>query len=65
MLAKLGRLEEALAAADRAIERKSEFAGGHLARGRVLEAMGRGAEAQASLAKAAELETKAGEPATA
>ncbi|MGC1695097.1 MAG: hypothetical protein WA743_07460, partial [Pseudolabrys sp.] len=55
----LGRLDEALAAADLALAARPEMAGAHRLRGRLLEALGRAAEAKASHAKAAELDAQA------
>jgi tetratricopeptide (TPR) repeat protein len=55
----LGRLDEALNAAELALAANPETAGPHRLRGRLLEALGRAAEAQTSLAKAAELDAQA------
>jgi tetratricopeptide (TPR) repeat protein len=55
----LGRLDEALAAAELALAARPEMGGAHRLRGRLLDALGRAAEAKASLAKAAELDAQA------
>ncbi len=51
----LVRLEDALAAVDRAIAMSDNYAEGWLVRGRVLEALGRSGEAKAALTRFLEL----------
>ena len=58
-LKELGRPEEALAAVELALAARSELAPAHRVRGRLLQALGRAEEAEAALAKAAELEAQA------
>jgi hypothetical protein len=52
----LGRLDDALAAVDRAIAMMDSYPEGWLSRGRVLEALGRGGEAKAAFARFLELQ---------
>jgi tetratricopeptide (TPR) repeat protein len=52
----MGRTEDALAAVDRAIAMADKFSDGWLARGRVLELLGRNGEARAAFARFLELQ---------
>ena len=54
----LGRLDEALASAERALAQQPDLAEAHASRGHVLKAMARAAEAEASFKRAAELNPK-------
>ena len=54
----LGRLDEALASAERALALQPDLAEAHASRGHVLKAMDRAAEAEASFKRAAELNAK-------
>ena len=60
-LKELGRLDQALSATELALAAKPKLAPAHRLRGAVLQALGRAAEAEKSLAKAAEIEAQTGE----